>query len=202
MKLIGTYHCPYVRKTRIVLAEKKIDYEFVLDAPWEEGAGVPDFNPLGKVPVLVLDDENTLFDSRVICEYLDNAAPNNRLLPQPNRDRIQVKRWEALAEGVYEAVTHIVLEKQRRPGQQSAEYLSRLRDRVARGVQMMASDLGESAWCHGNSLTLADIAAGVALAYLDFRLADFDWRAAYPKLGKYLEKLMLRNSFSETVPRD
>ncbi|MDD5297792.1 MAG: glutathione S-transferase [Rhodocyclaceae bacterium] len=202
MKLIGTFTSPYVRKTRIVLAEKKIDYEFVLDSPWEEGSGVPDLNPLGKVPILILDDDSTLFDSRVICEYLDNAAPNNRLLPQTNRERIQVKRWEALSDGVCDAAANIVLENRRKPTQRSKEWLARQQDKVGRGVKMMSEDLGDAPWCHGNGLTLADIAACVALDYLSFRLADFDWRTPYPNLVKLRDKLTQRTSFADSAPHD
>ena len=202
MKLIGTTTSPYVRKTRIVLAEKKIEYEFVLDSPWEEGTGVPNFNPLGKVPILVLDDDSNLFDSRVICEYLDNAAPNNRMLPQANRERTQVKRWEALADGICDAAANIVLENRRKPTQRSKDWITRQKDKVERGVKMMADDLGEASWCHGNGLTLADIATGVALGYLSFRLTDFDWRSMYPNLAKLHDKLMQRAAFADTAPHD
>ena len=202
MKLVGTHTSPYVRKTRIVLAEKKIEYEFVLDSPWEEGSGVPKLNPLGKVPVLVLDEDNTLFDSRVICEYLDNVSPNNRLMPQTNRERTQVKRWEALADGVCDAAANIVLEKRRQAGRRSAQFVEKQMEKVQRGVQAMAEDVGEGAWTHGNSFTMADIALGAALGYLTFRITDFNWREKYPNLGRIYDKLMLRPSFAETVPHD
>ena len=202
MKLVGTHTSPYVRKTRIVLAEKKIEYEFVLDSPWEEGSGVPKLNPLGKVPVLVLDEDNTLFDSRVICEYLDNVSPNNRLMPQTNRERTQVKRWEALVDGVCDAAANIVLEKRRQAGRRSAQFVEKQMEKVQRGVQAMAEDVGEGAWTHGNSFTMADIALGAALGYLTFRITDFNWREKYPNLGRIYDKLMLRPSFAETVPHD
>src|SRR6266487_5101395 len=96
MKLIGSLTSPFARKVRIVLAEKKIDYEFENDNPWKPQAAAARVNPLGKVPVLVLDDGTALFDSRVIVEFLDNASPFGRLIPQENRERIEVRRWEAL----------------------------------------------------------------------------------------------------------
>ena len=96
MKLIGSLTSPYVRKARVVLAEKKIDYEFELDSPWTPATQVANVNPLGKIPVLLLDDSTSLFDSRVIVEYLDNVAPNNKLMPNQNRERIEVKRWQSL----------------------------------------------------------------------------------------------------------
>ena len=95
MKLIGTHTSPFVRKVRIVLAEKKIDYEFAIDSPWLGDSQVQNINPLGKIPVLLLDDETPLFDSRVIVEYIDSVTPNAKLFPTPNRERIDVKRWEA-----------------------------------------------------------------------------------------------------------
>ena len=202
MKLVGTHTSPYVRKARIVLAEKKIEYEFVLDSPWEEGSAVPNLNPLGKVPVLVLDDDNTLFDSRVICEYLDNVSPNNRLMPQTNRERTQVKRWEALADGVCDAAANIVLEKRRQAGRRSTQFVERQMEKVQRGVQMMAEDIGEGAWTHGNSFTMADIAVGSALGYLSFRITNFNWREQYPNLARLNDKLILRPSFAETVPHE
>src|SRR5918911_73476 len=120
MKLIGTAASPFTRKARIVLAEKRIDYEFVIDRPSEPDTRVPLFNPLGKVPVLVLDDDTTIFDSRVIVEYLDNASPVAKLIPEDTRPRIQVRRWEALADGCTDAVIAVTVEKRRAAERQSA----------------------------------------------------------------------------------
>lgn len=200
MKLIGSLTSPYVRKIRIVLAEKKIDYDFVLDSPWEAGNQVAALNPLGKVPVLILDDDSTLFDSRVIAEYLDAVAPNNRLIPASGRERISVKRWEALADGVLDAAVAAFLEARRPDGERSPSWIERQRGKVLQALQAMSDELGEQPWCHGNSLSLADIAVGCALAYLDFRFPQIDWRADHPNLGKLLEKLSQRPSFADTVP--
>ena len=111
MKLLGSLTSPFVRKARIVLAEKKIEYSFDLDNPWDEKSRVPDANPLGKVPVLVLEDDSTLFDSRVIVEFLDSVSPISRLIPADNREKIEVKRWEALADGVLDAAILARLER-------------------------------------------------------------------------------------------
>lgn len=201
MKLIGSLTSPFVRKVRVVLAEKKIDYDFVLDSPWEAGNKVADFNPLGKVPILVLDDDTTLFDSRVITEYLDNIAPNNRLIPVPNRERAQIKRWEALADGVCDAAALALLESRRPDGERSPSWIARQRDKVQRGVKAMSDELGDQAWYHGTSPTLADIAVGVSLGYLVFRFPDIDWREQHPNLGRLYDKLMQRPSFAETMPQ-
>jgi len=201
MKLIGSLTSPYVRKIRIVLAEKKIDYDLVLDSPWVEGNQVAALNPLGKVPVLVLDDESTLYDSRVIAEYLDAVAPNNRLIPASGRERISVKRWEALADGALDAAVAAFLESQRPDGERSPSWIERQRGKTTQALKAMSDELGEQPWCHGNSLSLADIAVGCALGYASFRLPDIRWSEQYANLSHLYEKLMQRPSFADTVPQ-
>lgn len=201
MKLIGSLTSPYVRKARVVLAEKHIDYDFELDSPWGAGTHVPEFNPLGKIPVLVLDDGTTLFDSRVIVEYLDNVSPVSRLLPETNRHRILVKRWEALADGICDASAAIFLEQKRPVMQQSEDWIARQQQKVHLGLEAAAHDLGEKSWCGGEGYSLADIALGCALGYLDFRFPEVQWREAYPNLAKLADKLAKRASFKDTLPK-
>lgn len=202
MKLIASLTSPYVRKIRIVLAEKKIECDLVLDSPWVEGNQVATLNPLGKVPVLMLDDESTLYDSRVIAEYLDAVAPNNRLIPASGRERISVKRWEALADGVLDAAVAAFLESRRGDGERSQSWIERQREKIALALKVMSADLGDQPWCHGPSLSLADIAVGCALGYVSFRLGDIHWSQQYPNLSQLHEKLMQRSSFADTVPHD
>jgi len=202
MKLIGSLSSPYVRKTRIVLAEKKIEFELVLDSPWAKDNIVSQHNPLGKVPVLLLDDESSLYDSRVIAEYLDTVTPNNRLIPASGRERITVKRWEALGDGVLDASVSALIESRRQPGEKSPSWIKRQHGKIAAALKVMAADLGEQPWCHGGSFSLADIAVGCALGYLDFRFPDIDWRSEHANLAVLHEKLMQRTSFAETVPQD
>lgn len=201
MKLIGSLTSPYVRKVRIVLAEKKIEYDFVLDSPWTPESNVPNINPLGKIPVLVLDDETPLFDSRVISEYLDNVAPNNKLMPAPNRERTEVKRWEALADGICDAAALLFLEQKRPAKQQSPEWIARQESKMIRSLDYMATELGENGNCVGTHFSLADIAVGCALGYLAFRFADIDWADKHPNLARLYAKLMLRPAFADTVPQ-
>ncbi len=200
MKLIAAPTSPYSRKVRIVLAEKHIDYEFVVDNPGDPSTHVPDFNPLGKIPVLVLDDEITLFDSRVIAEYLDSASPVGRLIPDDTRQRIQVRRWEALADGCTDAAVAIVMEKRRPADKQSAEWMARQHGKIDRALKAMAGELGSRTGCTGEPYNLADIAVGCALGYLDLRMPDLNWRKLYPNLGKLFDKLSKRPSFKDTEP--
>lgn len=200
MKLIGSLTSPYARKVRIVLAEKKIDYELVIDSPWVEGNQISALNPLGKIPVLVLDDDTTLYDSRVIAEYLDTVAPNNRLIPASGRERIGVKRWEALADGVLDAAVAAFLESRRPDGERSQAWIDRQRGKINQALKAMSDELGAQPWCRGNGLSLADVAVGCALGYVSFRLADIAWQEQYPNLAHLYEKLMQRPAFAETVP--
>src|SRR5207253_7605419 len=200
VKLIASPTSPYARKVRIALVEKRIDCEFVEDSPWSPETKATLHNPLGKVPVLVLDDGTSLYDSRVIVEYLDTVSPVSRLIPEPSRQRIAVKRWEALADGICDAAVAIVLETKRPAKEQSAESLARQQQKIDRGLADLASELGDRPWCSGDAYTLADIATGCALAYLDLRHPAIDWRGEYPSLLKLAEKLAKRQSFQDTVP--
>jgi glutathione S-transferase len=200
MKLIGSQTSPFERKVRIVLAEKKIEYEFELDSPWLEGTKVPDYNPLGKIPVLLLDDETALFDSRVIVEYIDNVTPNNKLFPAPNRERTEVKRWEALADGICDAAVAAFLEAKRPRGQKSNDWIARQHDKITRGLAFMAEQLGEKPFCVGTHFSMADIAVGTALGYLAFRFPEINWQENHPNLERLYNKLMLRPSFADSVP--
>ncbi|MFC5302480.1 glutathione S-transferase [Azospira restricta] len=201
MKLIGSLTSPYVRKARIVLAEKKIEYDFELDSPWNADSQVANYNPLGKIPVLILDDETVLFDSRVIVEYLDNVTPNNKLMPAPNRERILVKRWEALADGICDAASAAFLEGKRPAKLQDKATVERQRGKIVKGLEFMAEELGENAHCMGTHFSLADIAVGTALGYLAFRFADIGWQETHPNLARLYDKLLQRPSFAETVPQ-
>jgi len=202
MKLIGTHTSPFVRKVRIVLAEKKIDYEFAIDSPWLGDSQVQNVNPLGKIPVLLLDDETPLFDSRVIVEYIDSVTPNAKLFPTPNRERIDVKRWEAVADGICDAAANAFLEGKRPESLQSYDWIARQHGKIARSLEFLAEELGEKAYCQGTHISLADIAVGTALGYLCFRFPHVGWQETHPNLAKLYAKLMLRPSFADTVPHD
>jgi glutathione S-transferase len=201
MKLIGSLTSPFVRKVRIVAAEKHVDYDFEVDVPWEANTQVPQFNPLGKVPVWVLEDGKTLFDSRVIVEYLDSTNPVGHLLPKDVRPRIAVRRWEALADGTIDAAAAVFLERKRPEGQQSPDWVQRQLGKVAAGLKAMNEELGEREWCVGETFSLADIAVGCALGYLDFRYKDeIDWRRHHASLAELYDRLMQRPPFKDTVP--
>ena len=166
MKLIGTLGSPYTRKVRVVFAEKRIDYDFEVHSPSEPGSPVPEFNPLGKVPVLVLDDGTTIFDSRVIVEYLDGVSPVARLIPETSRQRIQVRRWEALADGILDAAVLTVYEGRRAKPNQSMEWIERQMGKVDSALKHAADELEERPWCYDEGFIArrhrARVCAGVS----------------------------------------
>jgi glutathione S-transferase len=203
MKLIGSHTSPFVRKVRIVMAEKKIECELVLEDVWASETKIHDFNPLGKVPCLILDDGEAVFDSRVICEFLDTLTPVGKLLPQERRERTEVRCWEALADGMLDAAVLIRLEGVlREEAHRSEAWLTRQRAKIHDGLIAMARGLDAHQWCSANRFTLADIACGCALGYLDFRLPELNWREAHPNLDKYYTRLIQRQSFVDTIPKD
>ena len=154
MKLLGTLTSPYARKARVVLAEKKIDFDWIIDSPNDPNTSVTRYNPLARVPVLVLDDDAALFDSPVIVEYLDNLAPNNKLFPQPSRERVEVKRWEALADGVLDAAVGCRMEQMRPVGERSENWMKRELAVIDAALERDGAGTGRQALVHGHALHL------------------------------------------------
>ena len=206
MKLIGSLSSPYVRKVRVVLSEKKLDYQLVLEDVWNSDS-ILKMNPLGKVPCLVMEGQDAItgaiFDSRVICEYLDGLSPVSKLIPERGRERIEVRTWEALSDGLMDACVNARLEQTwsgRKPEQRSGAWVDRQLTKVHETVKAMSQGLGEKSWCSGNHFSLADIAMGCALSYIDFRFPAIDWREGHANLAKHYEKLAARASFADTAP--
>jgi glutathione S-transferase len=201
MKIIGSLTSPYARKVRIVLAEKKIEADFVPENVWAPETTIGKHNPLGKIPCLLMDDGSAVFDSRVIVEYVDTLSPVGKLIPADGRERAAVKTWEALADGILDAGILARLEATWRPAeQQSPAWIERQMSKIHAALQNMSSTLGESNCCHNNQFGLADIAVGCALGYLDFRFPSLEWRAPFPNLDALYQRLMERQSFKDTVP--
>lgn len=203
MKLIGSATSPYVRKVRVVMAEKKLDYELLLENVWASETTIQQSNPLGKIPCLVMEDGGAMFDSRVIVEYLDTLTPVCKLIPaSSSRERASVKCWEALADGVVDAGILARLEKTLRPPeQQSSSWVDRQMSKIHAGLKSMSAGLGETPFCVGNQYTLADVAVGCALGWLSFRFPEITWRDDYPSLARLFDKLSERPSFKDTVPK-
>ena len=203
MKLIGAIPSPYVRKVRVVMAEKKLDYHFILEDVWSADTQIATSNPLGKVPCLVMEGGEAVFDSRVIVEYLDTLSPVGKLIPTQGRERAEVKTWEALADGLLDAAILARLESTwpgRTDQQRSNAWIDRQMAKIDASLKSMSQGLGDKPFCSGIHFSLSDVAVGCALGYLDFRFPVIDWRSAYPNLARLSEKLNQRPSFLDTKP--
>ena len=203
MKLIGSNTSPYVRKVRIVMAEKKLDYQFVEEDVWAAGTTMTESNPLGKVPCLVMEGGEAVFDSRVIVEYLDTLSPVGKLIPSQGRERAEVKTWEALADGLLDAAILARLEATwsgRTDAQRSQAWIDRQIGKIHATLKSMSTGLADKSFCSGVHFSLSDVAVGCALGYLDLRFKHIAWREGYANLAKLHEKLVLRASFVETHP--
>ena len=202
MKLIGSLSSPYVRKVRIVMAEKKLDYQHELEDVWASDA-IMKSNPLGKVPCLVLPGGEAIFDSRVIVEYLDTRSPVSRLIPEGSRERTEVRTWEALADGILDAAILARLEKTwagRSAEQRSDAWIDRQQRKIDASLEAISTGLADKPWCApGNHLSLADIAVGCALGYLAFRFPQIEGRK-HANLARLADKLEVRQSFIDTRP--
>jgi glutathione S-transferase len=204
MKLIGSPTSPYVRKVCIVMAEKKLDYRMVAEDVWSAQTTIHASNPLGKVPCLVLEGGEALFDSRVIVEYLDTLSPVGKLIPTNGRERAEVKTWEALGDGLLDAALLARMEAvwpHRSAEQRSQAWIDRQMGKISEALRAMSQGLADKPYCSGAHMTLSDIAVGCAVGYLDFRFPDINWRSSYPNLDKLYEKLMQRQSFIDSLPK-
>jgi glutathione S-transferase len=191
-----------VRKVRIVMAEKKLDYQFELEDVWSND-NIVKSNPLGKVPCLVMEGGEAVFDSRVIVEYLDTRSPVSRLIPEASRERIEVRTWEALADGVLDAAILARLEQTwagRADGERSQAWIDRQLRKVDASLDAISTGLADKPWCTGIHMSLADIAVGCALGYLEFRFPDIGWRREHANLARLADKLYARQSFIDTQP--
>ncbi len=204
MKLIGSPTSPYVRKVCIVMAEKKLDYRMVAEDVWSAQTTIHASNPLGKVPCLVLEGGEALFDSRVIVEYLETLSPVGKLIPTNGRERAEVKTWEALGDGLLDAALLARMEAvwpHRSAEQRSQAWIDRQMGKISEALRAMSQGLADKPYCSGAHMTLSDIAVGCAVGYLDFRFPDINWRSSYPNLDKLYDKLMQRQSFIDSLPK-
>lgn len=201
MKLIGSYTSPYVRKISVALIEKGLAAEFINDPPWEAGTHVPDFNPLGKVPALVTDAGDVLFDSGILLDYLELLGGAVQLFPADKRDALVVRQLVTLADGITDAGVAIVVEGRRPADKQVPEWIARQRGKIERGLAALERQASGREFLFGNALSAADVATGCMLLWLDFRLADLGWRAAHPALAALAARLAARDSFAQTIPK-
>lgn len=200
MKLFASLTSPFARKIRVILVEKSLPFKFIAESPWETSTRLPELNPLGQVPALVTPQGEVFFDSPVIAGYLETLEAKPSLLPEGGIERVRVRQNEALADGITEAAACTFLENRRPEGQRSADYLARQEGKIRRGLAELERRIAGRQWLNGDSLQLGDIAAGVALGYLDLRFAHLDWRGAHPELEAFSRRVFARPGFIASMP--
>jgi glutathione S-transferase len=202
MKLLGTPRSPYAWKVRIALEEKRIPYDYVIAPPADPESEVPRYNPLGQIPVLVRDDGTAIYDSPVIVDYVDGLAPAPKLIPGDFEHGIAVRRWQALGDGIIEAIVLLSRDEREPPAaRRGLDWTRNQEGKIERGLTWMERDLGGRAFCHGDAFTLADISCGVALGYLDRALPRFHWRPSLGALAAHAARLAERASFQAGMPK-
>lgn len=200
MKAIVSLTSPYARKIRVILLEKKLACEQIVDLPHEPTAKVGEFNPLGKVPTLVTDDGEVFFDSPVIADYLETLDVEPALLPSDRLEAVRVKQLEALADGVLDAAVIVLLEGRRAPEQQSEAVKARQWGKVERGLAALQKLAEGKTWLAGGRLSLADISVAVMIGWLDARFSDYGVAKHYPQLAAWAAPILARPSFQQTIP--
>ncbi len=201
MKLLGSPGSPYARKARIAMLEKNVTCEFVPARAGDPGSPVPQYNPLSKVPVLVLDNGKGMIDSSVIAEYFDGIGSGAKLIPVEFNARIAVREWEALGDGIVDAIVALTHDSRYADGcDASAAWYQKQLQKIEGGLGKAQTDIGANEFCYGNAFSLGDICIGMALGYLDRAYGSYDWRGKYPGLKRYSEKLFARATFAATLP--
>jgi glutathione S-transferase len=199
MKLVGSKTSPYVRKARVILAERNLPHEFVEESAWSATTTVPRYNPLNKVPALVMDDGESIYDSRVICEYLD-AISGGSLLPADPAARARVRRYEALGDGIADAGITVFLEKKREPARQDPTWIARQLDKVNAGFTTLERALAAGTDVGGAQPNMGDIACACALFWSEFRMPELGVRAKHPSIKAWAERMEARPAFAASRP--
>jgi len=195
MKLLGTPTSPYVRKVRLMLLEKNVPHEYLIDPPREPGSLVVRVNPLGRIPALILDNETCVFDSPVIAEYVDTLNDNPNLIPRNDAlARMHVKRWEALADGIMDSAIAVRNERIRPEEKQEPSNITLHNNAIDRALDFASINLGNDTWTNGETISLGDLALFSTLVYLDLRQPERDWRTPHPNLAFLFDRIAERPS--------
>jgi len=198
MRLFGSLTSPYVRKARVLIREKQLPVEFVVEDPWAEDSPIVAKNPLSKVPVLEIAPEQYYFESSLVVHFLENVDGKS-LTPTDPQNYWQAQWWQALGNGIIDAAIQRIFETRRPAEHQLQDRMEREAQRVRRAIALAEKSFQGGEYLLASRFTLADLVLGVALQYVDFRYPH-DWRASCPKLAVWHAGIAHRPSFEETVP--
>ena len=199
LQLISATPSPYARKVRIALAEKGIAFELLTEVPWNDTTSTPKFNPLEKLPVLILEDGSSVYESNYILQYLELKYPTPPMLPADVDGILAARKLEVLCDGVCDALVLTFFERMRGEGA-SPEWTARQRRKIDGGVKEMARLVGKGHWAVGDRFSLGDIAAGTLVGFMAVRFPELPWRTQYPNLTALSDRLEQRPSFKNSVP--
>lgn len=200
LKLISATPSPYARKVRIALAEKGLPFELLTEVPWDNNTSTPQYNPLEKLPVLILEDGSSVYESSYILQYLELKYPETPLLPPGVDGILAARKLEVLCDGVCDAMVLTFFERARKDSA-SAEWIARQARKIDSGLREIARLTGEGPWTVGARFSLGDIAAGTVVGYMSLRFPEIPWRTLYPNLAAHSDRLEQRPSFRDSVPR-
>ena len=199
LKLISATPSPYARKVRIALAEKGIPFKLLTEVPWDSTTSTPRHNPLEKLPVLLLEDGSSVYESSFILQYLELKYPQHPLLPLDVDGILAARRFEVLCDGVCDAMVLTFFERMRKDAA-SPQWTARQRRKIDGGLREIARLAGDTTWTVGNAFSLGDIATGTVLGYMSVRFPEIEWRPLYPNLASLSDRLEQRASFKGSVP--
>ncbi len=201
MKLHWSPRSPYVRKVMIVAHETgvadRLELVRSVVAMSKPNHDVLRDNPLGRIPTLVTGDGTILFDSAVICEYLDSLHTGPKLFPPAGAERWHALRWHALGDGMLDTLIVFRNEREQPPAQQNPDWLANFALKIARSLDAIER---ETAALDAAPFGIGHVAIACALGYLDFRFADLGWRDGHPRGAAWFAKIAERPSVKLTTP--
>ncbi len=201
LQLIGSLTSPYVRKIRILLAEKNLPYEFILDDVWSAQPNVLAFNPLGQVPAIILPTGEVLTDSRSISDYIEAAHPSTPNESATLPERLQVLKWQALCEGIIDAAVKCRVEQIRPEALQWRDWFVRQEQKIDRSFALLDAHLATHTWLANERYGIADITLQCALNFVDFRMGHIQWRENFVHLARFEAELSKQAHYADTLPR-
>ena len=200
MKLRWSPTSPYTRKVTVTAHETGLHdrIERIPTNVWDPATDIGETNPLGKIPTLITEGGEVLFDSPVVCEYLDSLHDGVKLFPPTGGARWRALKLQAVGDGITDAAVAVFLERKRADGERSDAWIDRQKTVIGRSTEFLEDEVATL----GGAATIGHIAVGCALGYVDFRIADLDWRQGRPGLARWYAEFALRPSMAQTVPRD
>ena len=200
LKLLSATPSPFARKVRVVLLEKNIPFELKTINPWNMNADIERFNPLGKIPVLITANDETIYDSKIIIEWIEHNYPDPAVFPTDAKTKFKAQQIQVIADGICEAVILLFFENMRPDPQQSKPWSERQIKKISNGLQALEQQISNDEFCVDNTFGIADISVVSAVDYLSLRFKTYEWRNKFTRISKFVARQSARQSFIETMP--